>query len=92
MRFQFGIKSILLATCIIAIACGGVASWIGLTPAKISWGSALILASYYAPMWLPVVFVAYAIGRRSLTVPIVIALAVTEAVSIGYIYWMKNHT
>ncbi len=89
-QFQFGTKSILLATAVVAITCGGVIAtgriWRpgGLSP--IPYDRILLMFLANAPIWTPVVFVAFALGRKKLTVPMTIAFALMEAAAIGILY------
>lgn len=94
MKFQFGTQTILLAIAVIAIACGGAGKWIMLLRQRslastLPWDLILAINLVYLPLWVPVLFVAYAIGRKALTVPMVIIFAVAEAISLGIMYWQK---
>src|SRR5215467_11190425 len=69
MRFQFSTQQILLATAFVAITCGGIVgfryvqSWFS-SPA-LPWSLVWFYAAVATPLWMPSIFVAYAIGRRS---------------------------
>jgi hypothetical protein len=93
MKFQFSTSAILLTTAFIAIALG---ARLGLNTVmvhflhrpKVSWsqwyGECLGITSV---IWLQFVAAAYAIGRRRVTVPLLIAFAIAEGVALAYIYW-----
>jgi hypothetical protein len=94
MKFQFGTSTLLLATAVIAITCGGVGTWVLLLRQRslastLPWDLIIAVNRVYLPLWVPVLFVAYAIGRKALTVPMVITFAVAETISLGIMYWQK---
>jgi hypothetical protein len=92
MKFQFGIRTALLVITTIAIACGGVVYWtewmvhhIGV-PAK--WTIVLESFGLTAPLWMPITFLAFAFGRKSLSWKLVVAFAAAEDVACGiFIYF-----
>ena len=76
-RFQFSTSSILLATSFVGICIGGMLP-LGrrMTPndqALIGW-----VMFVMSPFWVPFLYIAYAMGRRTLTLKTVLAFAVTE--------------
>ena len=84
----------LLATTVIAIALGGILGWeqiIGLSPPEkgILWVVEII--PFAAPIWLPIAFVAFAIGRKAFTVRMVVVLAIAQAVGVGVAYLMQKY-
>jgi hypothetical protein len=96
MNFQFKTSAILLATTVVAIACGGVGAWGVLyrqhsLASTVPWGLILSINLAVLPLWVPILFAVYAIGRKALTVPMVITFAVVEAISIGITYWQILH-
>jgi hypothetical protein len=83
MRFQFGIKAIILLTTAVAIWCGGVVFWskfIG-PETNISW--AFTVTGTTAALWMPLVFMAFAIGRKSLTLKMILGFVVCELAALG---------
>ena len=82
---KFSTSTLLLVTAVVAIACGGIVAW----RATMESGSYFTLGYWFAaagthgPFWIPLVFIAFAIGRRKLTLLMVIYLAVCEAASVG---------
>jgi hypothetical protein len=90
MKFQFGIKSILLATAVIAIACSGmlgVRAFAGSATASESpYKEMLVVLVCGAPLWVPFAFVAFAVGRKRLSVMMVVAFAYLESVAYGIAY------
>ena len=49
--------------------------------------SAMIVLSQSPPYWVPVVFLAYAIGRKKFGLRFLFLLLTVEAVSIVFAYW-----
>lgn len=94
MKFQFSISAILLTTTFVAIALGArraldIVMVHFLNRPKVGWSEwywqSLRISSV---IWVQFVFAAYAIGRRRVTVPLLIAFAIAEGVSLAYIYWV----
>ena len=93
MKFQFTARTMMLATGFLAIVMAGYglawqrfarheatrdATWL----LKLTfWGVAA-----YGPFWIPLTFVVYTLGRRALTVRMVIAFAIIEAISVPAMY------
>ena len=74
----------------LAIACGGGTAWsrlAGLSPPLLS---AVFFFGLAFPLWTPVVFLAFAAGRGSLTPKLVLAFAVAEAAAVGVCYLMTK--
>ena len=44
-------------------------------------------ASLFTPLWLPVVFAAFAIGRRRFSLRALLVFVTLESVSIGAVWW-----
>jgi hypothetical protein len=93
---QFSLATLLLLTSVIGISSG---AWIALVrilrqyqsleDLSASWAvSALIVLS---PIWLPIVFLAFAAGRRRLTVMTVACLTIAEAISLGAAILVINY-
>jgi hypothetical protein len=89
MKLQFRTSTLLYVTAFVAIACAGVFGMARIVQGlggdlwnEVIFGFCLILA----PIWLPFLFVAYALGRRSLNRNILIAFAVTELATLAAIY------
>jgi hypothetical protein len=94
MKFQFGTKTILLVTAIVAIACGGMLGWeqiVGLPAANRGLIWTVEIIPFAAPIWIPIAFVAFAIGRKALTVRMVVALAITQSVGVGVAYLIQKY-
>lgn len=97
MKFQFSIKAILLATAFIAIALGGLYGWNdimrrtlepkGGKVMPVSLMQMWIDLRWSSPFWLPLAFLGYATGRRTLTLSIIIPFAMSEAVAMGITAW-----
>ena len=87
MKRQFSVKAILLLTAAVAITCAGVLGY-----RQIAYGSFTAffripyMLAFAAPLYMPVVFAAFALGCKKLSVPMVVAFALTEAFAIGVLY------
>src|SRR5437870_1699972 len=81
---QYSVKTILLATAAVAITCVGLLGY-----RQICYGTfteffqITEMLRFGAPLYVPVVFAAFALGRKKLSVSMVIAFAFAEAVAIG---------
>jgi hypothetical protein len=90
MRFQFSTRQILLATAFAAITFSGIGGFTSTASFSHVW---ILWPGFYAgvsaPLWMPIVFVAYAIGRRSFTTSLVVIFALMEfaAVFISFAAW-----
>ncbi len=89
MKLQFSIKTIFLATAAVAITCVGVLGYISI------WGTIFTagympryIFRYTSPLYVPIAYGGYALGRKKLTVPMVISFAVIEAVSLAILYFV----
>ncbi len=96
MKLQFSTSTLLLITAAIAIACASLIAWTQIYQSlfprpDISVFYSMEVAIAIGPVWLPVAFAALAIGRRRLTVWMVIALAVGELVLMGASYLAMVH-
>jgi hypothetical protein len=89
MKFQFRISTLLSLTAFVAIVCGGYVGIRVIAGGDLTWFAWRTLA-IFSPMWLPLVFAAYACGRRKLTVPLLVAFAIGEAVSLGISYLFSD--
>ena len=97
MKIQFSIASLLLATTCVAIVVGGplaslriiaVTDRIVTSPDEIAETLArllLVLSSW----WMPVVFIAYGLGRRKLTPKATAGFALLEAASLAVLYMYR---
>ena len=85
MKAQFSTRAILLATAFIAVACG---AWVAYRHNYLQqplWEPPLPLPLVItAPLWIPFVFLAYAIGRRTLTARFVVAFALIELAAVFF--------
>jgi hypothetical protein len=95
MKLQFSVRALFLATAIAGLWMGGVLA-IPLVVAITSRESidtyrhldpawCAISAASFAPIWVPAVFLAYAIGRRKLTAKFVLVFAVGVALALGIV-------
>jgi hypothetical protein len=82
---QFGTSGLMLA---VTFVCICLASFLG------AWGqlaefqrhTLLWELLWLSPFWFPVVFVAYAAGRREITVKFVLAFAIAQLIAIGGLF------
>ena len=84
----------LLATAVVAVALGGMLGWeqiIGLPTANRGLIWTVEIIPFAAPIWIPIAFVAFAIGRKAMTVRMVVALAIAEVVGVGVAYLMQKY-
>jgi hypothetical protein len=93
MGLQYRLSTLMLLTAATAITLGGyllykqyVLSYTVLSnrPAYI-----LYLYGLTIPLWLPVVFIAVAVTRKSLTVPMIVVFGIALAAVIGTAYWIR---
>lgn len=90
MRFQFSMRSILLATAFIAVICGTLVAYRYMYVRQNYWEPRLPFQLVLsAPLWIPFVFVAYAIGRRTFTARFVATFAVIELAAI-FLKWATS--
>jgi hypothetical protein len=95
MKLQFTTRTLLLVTAAVAIALGGALGWMQALKLRDSTYQVdlRIVArntAFGLPLWLPFVFLGYSIGRRRITVPMVIIFAIAELISIGVSYGVWN--
>jgi hypothetical protein len=91
MKAQFGLRSLLIAIAFVGIwMAGAVAHPIAFSalspdPRIRPAGPAQTVLSLLmlSPLWLPLVFAAYAFGRRIFSIRLTLALLIGEALSVG---------
>jgi hypothetical protein len=88
MKFQFGTSTLLLTTAFIAICVGGILPF-GRELSSGEWSYVGRILLLMAPILSPCLFVAYAVGRRTLTAKIVLAFAISEAAAVGVFWALK---
>ena len=86
MKWQFTTHAIFKLVAFVAIALAGMA-----TSTRFLWGGGedrgfviRWVADYstkVAPYWIPLIFAAYVLGRRKISVPLLIAFAMAECVA-----------
>jgi hypothetical protein len=91
MKFQFGTKTMLLATATIAITCAGVLAYRPIwSPYFINLDLWTIFA-WAAPLNVPLIFLGFVLGRKKLSAQMVVAFAIAEAAAIGILYLVLRH-
>jgi len=80
MKFQFSMSTLLLATTFAAITFGGILAYrqINAYGYVLTWAQVAWHVGISSILWIPFVFLAYAVGRRTLTLRIVVAFAFAE--------------
>jgi hypothetical protein len=86
MRFQFSTRSLLLTTAIVAIICAGFTAWARIFAGDLPFLSTELYLGITCPLWTPIAFLAYAIGRRTITARLVLAFTLAEAAAVGVCY------
>jgi drug/metabolite transporter (DMT)-like permease len=89
MRFQFGTSTLLLAVAVVAIACLGTEEWYRV-PSQTILGFTVTLQTLLCDslFWIPQIFLAFTIGRKTLTKWMVLVYALATATAIGYLHWV----
>jgi hypothetical protein len=83
---RFSTSTLLLSVAVAAVSFGGsVAAW----GRKIQARYFFVGVGLDAPLWLPITFVAFAVGRKALTVRMVVAFAVAEAAAVAFAHWLE---
>ena len=93
MAFQFSTRTMLLLTTCIAVVLASLICWSRNIQPSIwsTHGVTIDVAQGFlalSPVWGPLVWAAYAIGRKQLTVSLVVAFTVFEAVTTFAAIWM----
>jgi hypothetical protein len=89
----FSTSTLLLLTAFVGISCGSFLTlkWYFSYHDTFDWYvlalNSIVVA---APFWIAIVFAAYAIGRRRLTLPLIIAFAMTEVLAFVSIKWLPT--
>ena len=90
---KISLSTFLLVIGFFCIALGGVttafrmiAKRTGAEPADFA-----LLMAVWSPMWFPLAFLSYAVGRRNLNVSIVVVFGIAEAIGVGAMAWATNH-
>jgi hypothetical protein len=89
MKYQFTTKTLLLGTSVAAITCGGIFGWsnmVGHIPTP-PFEQIQFQLEFIAPIIGPLIFAAFAIGRRSLSVSMAIAFALIEAAALAITHY-----
>lgn len=88
---RYSLRTLLIAMTFVSICIGGIVHYTNLlNPEQFKYLAITLV--WCAPLWLPIAFASYAIGRRTLTVACVVAFALANAASAGIIQWwiLKN--
>jgi hypothetical protein len=83
MKLQFSTSGLLLVVTFLAIMLGGISA--GLDYINRLAGPGEVIAFVAAPIWMPIVFSGYVIGRRTISVKSVIAMVVIEVAILAYL-------
>jgi hypothetical protein len=88
MKAQFSTSSMLWLTAFIGIALGGILPYWGAFTARDF--EFIVLFAAMAPFYVPIVFAAYAFGKRRLTGLTLTAFAVSQAIVAGVFIWIRS--
>ena len=90
--FQFATSSLLLATAFAGICAGAVIPWwrdLMYGQEETPWEFIALMAVWTAPVMVPLLFISYFVGRRTLTSKAVLAFAGTEFIAFVLFYYLK---
>ena len=88
MRFQYSTSTLLLVTAVVGIIVGSIAGWVRMIAYDAPPDFLAKVFVAFVPVWLPLVFIAFIIGRKKLGVRMVIAFAAAELATFGFAVWM----
>src|SRR5262249_11926401 len=88
-KLQFRTSDLLAMTIFVAIVCGSYAALRAIGGWSIT-GYTWRMLGIFSPFWLPLVFAAYASGRRKLTAPLLVAFAIGQAASVAICYFLSD--
>jgi hypothetical protein len=91
MKFQFSLLSLFVYMTFVAMICIGILGFVGILNAntrigpghRYYWSFPFNNLAMNLPLWLPFAFLAYALGRRTVTIPMLVVFAVSQAVAWG---------
>jgi hypothetical protein len=88
MNTRFSTLSMLWLTAFIGISLGGILPyWGAFSNRDIEF---ILLFTAMAPVYVPIVFAAYALGRRRLTGLTLTAFAISQATTAGIFIWIRS--
>jgi hypothetical protein len=90
MKLQFKMSTIFLMVAVAAIFCSALLTLAQFDGRK-RWDLIPGFLGFTAPIWIPSIFVGYAIGQKRLTVLMVIALVPIEAFAVGIAYLINRY-
>jgi hypothetical protein len=93
MKLQFSLATLLLIIAVAAITFGSFLIYQNAAGVPDGNGKLYILYQYAVtvPLWLPIMFIFFAVARKSLTVRMLIFFAIAEAAAIGAAIWSCHH-
>jgi hypothetical protein len=86
MRYR--LRTLLIAMAFASICFGGIIWRWKLDSGSLNWFYRTVGIIDAAPYWVPVVFCAYAVGRRQMTLPFICSFAAAEAAAVGAVIWL----
>jgi hypothetical protein len=87
---QYRLRTLLILLAFASICLGGMVWRWKLDQGALNWFYSAAGIVDESPYWVPVVFGAYAIGRREMTVPFICAFAVAEAGAVYAVIWLMR--
>ena|SRR6478752_8802696 len=96
MKPQYTTATLLLTTTALAIALAGMLGWgqlAGWFNHSSEWSLFRVLSIVLSvgPLWVPIGFAGFVIGRRQITILSVIVLAILEVAALGIVHWQIKH-
>jgi len=86
MRFR--LRTLLIVLAFASICLGGIVWRWKLDNERLNWFYRVAGIVSASPYWVPVIFGAYAIGQRKMTIPFICSFAVAEAAAVGSVIWL----
>jgi hypothetical protein len=82
----------LLVTAFVSIVLGSIFALVRTYPIDSDWSDfAFDFIVRQSPFWMPIAFLGYIIGRKTITMKVVIAFAIAQAIAVGATTLAKGH-
>jgi hypothetical protein len=96
MKLQFGTRPLFFTAAFVAIALCGFFYWekfTGIPGTDKLWNlrRACMALGMLSPLWVPLAFLSFAVGRKALSARMMIGLAVLEVAAIGISYLINGY-
>jgi hypothetical protein len=87
---QYCLRTLLISMTFICIAVGGMVARWKLDQGNLNWLYRTAGIVSESPYWVPVVFGAYALGQRKMSMPLICTFAVAEAAAVCAVIWFTR--